>query len=315
MPPEKEIKRDKLSGAWARGAACVLSIVLLVALVIRATVRDANFVTSSVYYAFPWTIIAGLALGASGLWILGNRRTWATVLLSVSCLSLLGIWVTTVYFNPCINTDDATRLVFWNIARGRGGWELIANEIEAHDADIVALTEAGRPDDELKQFWIDRFPDYQVQFAGGGMMLMSRLLFETGTLNSLTGISSLYKSKLVDEDLRLFLVDLDASPRFNKLALIRTVFEHVNAHSGPTIVLGDFNAPLDARGFDEIRNRYHHAFESAGTGLTSTWPTGAPLVAIDHIWLSHDIVAECTRVIKSRVSDHRAIVADIRPAR
>ncbi len=314
MQPPTDQHRDKIAAAWARGAAFVLSVILLVAMVVRATVRDVNFATSSVYYAFPWTVIAILALLASGLWVLGNRKTWATVLLSVSYLSMLGIWATTVYFNPCVRSDDATRLLFWNIGRGRGTWELIAHDIEAHDADIVALTEAGRPNEELRQYWRDRFPGYQIQFPGGGMMLMSRMEFTPGTLSPLTGISSLFETQLIDEDLRLFLVDLDASPRFNKLAMIRTIFARADMHSGPAIVLGDFNAPLDARGFEEIRDRYHHAFESAGTGLTSTWPTRAPLVAIDHIWLSRDIVAECTQVVKSEASDHRAVITYIRPA-
>jgi endonuclease/exonuclease/phosphatase (EEP) superfamily protein YafD len=299
-------------GVWTRTAALVLSLVVTVARIVRTTVRDIGLATSSIYYALPWTIIAALALVAAALWALGRRRRAAAAMLFVSMLSIAGAWGTSFFINPCVNSEDSTRLLFWNISRGRATWERIADEIVVHDADIIALTEAGKPDAELRQFWTDRFADYQVTFAGGGIVLISRLPVAAGNLETLDGISSLYQTTLEGQQLSLFLVDLDASPRFNKLQMIRAIFARVDRIGGPAITMGDFNAPLDARGFSEIRDRYHHAFESAGRGLNNTWPTRTPLVAIDHIWLSRDITAQCTRLIKSSASDHRAIVADVR---
>jgi endonuclease/exonuclease/phosphatase (EEP) superfamily protein YafD len=297
-----------------RGVALLLSITVALALVVRVTVRDLNYPTSSVYYAFPWVVIAALAFAASLLWAGGQRRAWAGTLLSVSLISTLATWSTTFFSNPCLSDDDAIRVLFWNVDRGHGTWERIAEEIAVHDADIVALTEAGRSTTARRQFWHDRLPGYRIQLIDGGLILMSRSTLTDGTVTTLNGISRMYESALADDTLRIFVVDLDASPRFNKQNMIRTIFERANDGSGPTIVMGDFNAPTDARGFLEIRDRYHHAFESAGRGFATTWPAAVPLVAIDHIWLSRDITAHCTRIIKSDASDHRAIVTDIRLA-
>ena len=314
MPIDSRDIRVPTRIRWMRGVALLLSVIVAVALVVRATVRDLNYPTSSVYYAFPWVVIAVLALAASLLWAGGQRRAWAGALLSISLMSMVGTWSTTFFSNPCLSDDDAIRILFWNVGHGHGTWERIAEQIAVHDADIVALAEAGRSNTTLRQFWYDRFPGYQIQFIDGGLILRSRSTVTDGTVTTLNGISRMHESALTDGTLRIFIVDLDASPRFNKQDMIRAIFERADGGSGPAVVMGDFNTPIDARGFREIRDRYHHAFESAGRGFTATWPTAVPLVAIDHIWLSHDITARCARIIRSDASDHRAIVADIQLA-
>lgn len=303
--------RSRRRGVWARIPALILTVVIAVALIVRTTVGDIGYASSAIYYALPWTVIAAVAAAAAALWALGARPRMAAAHVGVFALAGALALSTTFFANPCVSTDDATRLFFWNIGRGRGTWARIAEEVAAHDADIVALVEAGKPDAKLQRFWTERFPHYRIRFAGGGMILMTRVPDTDGALEALAGISSLYGTRLPDLGVRLYLVDLDASPRFSKLEMIRAIFARADAGEGPAIVLGDFNAPSDARGFSEIRDRYHQAFESAGAGNTGTWPRRTPLVAIDHIWLSRDIGAQCTRLIDSEASDHRAIVADI----
>ena len=41
-------------------------------------------------------------------------------------------------------------------------------------------------------------------------------------------------------DRNILLVDLDASPRFNKGAMIHTIFARADSLGGPAIVMGDF---------------------------------------------------------------------------
>ena len=79
----------------------------------------------------------------------------------------------------------------------------------------------------------------------------------------------------------------------------------------PTIVMGDFNTPIDSVWFDGARDDFTHAFEQAGRGMLTTWPAPAPLLAIDHIWLSRQFRIDCASIGWSWASDHRPIVTDV----
>lgn len=85
------------------------------------------------------------------------------------------------------------------------------------------------------------------------------------------------------------------------------------------LLVGDFNATLDHQALRELLDRgYQDAADVAGEGLTTTWPAGRrwpPEVAIDHVLA--DRRAGIGRVVTRTVpgSDHRAVIADVRPGR
>jgi endonuclease/exonuclease/phosphatase (EEP) superfamily protein YafD len=83
----------------------------------------------------------------------------------------------------------------------------------------------------------------------------------------------------------------------------------VNEESGPTVVLGDFNATP----FSLILKRFER-----GTGLRrltalASWPSHVqlPQVAIDHIFVSPDIEASAVRLGAAGGSDHYPVIADL----
>jgi endonuclease/exonuclease/phosphatase (EEP) superfamily protein YafD len=291
----------------------LLQIVVL-GLLVRVSVRDSVPLTAWIYYSLPWPLLAFLAgLAFAGFAVAGRTRAAVgAALLSACCMGAL--WTYWSFDNPCRSDDTAVRILFWNISRGRGSWDRIADRIDSYGADIVALAEAGKPDDDLKQFWRDRFPDVNVEIPGGGLLLMTPSAGHDAHLASLPGISTMYTAvvNVNGVDVRLILVDLDASPRFDKRELVERVFDAANSTKGlPTIVVGDFNTPLDSRWFETVRTRFTHAFEAAGSGLPGTWPARCPLVAIDHVWLSDDVTPLCASIYDSRLSDHRALVVDL----
>jgi endonuclease/exonuclease/phosphatase (EEP) superfamily protein YafD len=285
----------------------------LIAIGNRLTLRDAIPLSAWIYYPSAWLLLVMAAALACVLWSL--LRAWRRAMLAaaIACLCTAA-WAAETHDNPCRDRPGAVRVLFWNISRGRGTWEKLIAKIHEHDADLIALAEAGKPNDELRRFWRERFPDAHVELPGGGLALISRSAGRNGRLTALPGISSMFSTTLDirGRELQVVLVDLDASPRFDKRDLLARVFaEAGQPPNAPTIVLGDFNTTLDSRWFRSVRSDYAHAFERAGLGRPATWPAAFPLVAIDHVWLSKGLEPLCTLLPESDLSDHRAVLVDV----
>ncbi|RLV51084.1 endonuclease/exonuclease/phosphatase family protein [Nocardioides mangrovicus] len=108
------------------------------------------------------------------------------------------------------------------------------------------------------------------------------------------------------------------------LATIRTL-ARAAVRSGPTLVVGDFNATRDHVAFRRVLGAgLADAAEQAGSGWQPTWPESIPisgpggtvrgtwlrpLIAIDHVLLSHQFRAVSTSTVQLPGSDHRALVA------
>lgn len=85
--------------------------------------------------------------------------------------------------------------------------------------------------------------------------------------------------------------------------------------SGPTIVLGDFNAASRTRAYRTIAARLPEARRRAPRcGRTPTFPSSLPVLAIDHAFVSADIIVDAVHTpldLNSRVaSDHLPLVVD-----
>ena len=80
---------------------------------------------------------------------------------------------------------------------------------------------------------------------------------------------------------------------------------------------GDFNATLDHSPFRTGTAGCGDAAEQAGAGLIGTWPAGWPRPAgtqIDHVIATSDLTAESFEVHDVAGTDHRAVLARLRPA-
>ncbi|MCY7366186.1 MAG: endonuclease/exonuclease/phosphatase family protein [Frankiaceae bacterium] len=84
----------------------------------------------------------------------------------------------------------------------------------------------------------------------------------------------------------------------------------------PMVVAGDLNADRDHALFrDLLGTGLRDAHDSVGRGLARTWPSGLPVLHLDHVLVRDGEGARIavTRVREERVpgSDHRAVVADL----
>lgn len=75
--------------------------------------------------------------------------------------------------------------------------------------------------------------------------------------------------------------------------------------------MGDFNTPGDSVWFDKLRERYTNLFKESGTGFLATWPAIAPILDIDHIWLSSQLESSCAWKVMSSTSDHAMLLGEI----
>src|SRR4030095_11710411 len=174
----------------------------------------------------------------------------------------------------------------WNLGYGRAGWDSIVEAIRGERADIIGLVEAQVRGPNPVRFWRPRFPEYEVQALGRGLVLMVR-----GEVLSIRREEFGVRSRLAVAEvkirgrlLRVVLVDLEADWLSPRGPLIERARRAAMTPDGqPALILGDFNTPGDSVWFQGLRRDYVEAFEQAGGGMRGTWPFFLPLTALDQL--------------------------------
>lgn len=83
----------------------------------------------------------------------------------------------------------------------------------------------------------------------------------------------------------------------------------------PVIVGGDFNAPAGDSIFRLLKPGFRDAYLEGGAGWPNTITNDTPMSRIDQVWVSPHLEVSAAWVVRTRHSDHRAVVVDLRPAR
>jgi len=301
---------------WLANAAKCTVIIAIASVVLRATIADRTHLSAWVFYFVPLPLSALALLGAALLFV-GAMRPRSALAAAVAALALYGYWTFAHTFDqPCESAGaNGLRVVSWNVNHLRRGMDAVAAQLDATGADVIGLVEASHPSPKHLEFWRARFPGHTVLIPGGGLVLIVRGDIVSTEMRELIGISRLLVADLEIDGapLRVALADLDASPRFEKKVLLQSTFDAAGAGATlPTIVMGDFNTPIDSLWFRAVRGTYAHAFEKAGTGLLATWPSERPVLAIDHIWAGRGLTATCARLEATPLSDHSMFRADFR---
>lgn len=91
----------------------------------------------------------------------------------------------------------------------------------------------------------------------------------------------------------------------------RLAREWVTAGSGPLVVMGDFNTPVESVFFRDQWGDLADAFDVAGTGFGITKYNGWIRVRIDHVLASDEWHVDRAVVDPQPLSDHRALIADL----
>ena len=297
---------------WLWIFSVYLAAALLVAgLLLHLTVRDRFDGLSIVFYATPWALQALAGVVCAIHWRRQRRASRAFVVVAIFCAS---VWAWTSFrFAPKDNGRAEFRVAYWNVARP--GWRIggILDRVKSWQADLLGFGEskAGGP---LQAKWNQQLAPKVITELHREMMLVAAEpaeLLEAGSLNK-AGEYELRRVTLGGRRVLVLAVDFDGDCRQSRRPPFERLYQIVKAHAEePLIVLGDFNTPIDSIYFERLRELLHDAFETAGSGYAATWPMVAPVLSLDHIWLSrHFRVVRCEHRT-SLYSDHRAVVVDL----
>ena len=164
--------------------------IAMLALTVRATTQDAWPLSAWVYYFVPPPLIAMLLLAATLLFAAAAAKIPALVGLAAA-MAVYSHWHFLHEFDrPCATAGNAMRVLAWNVARGRAGWDAIADYAKRTDADVIGLVEAGNSSEPRMKFWRERFDGYNVLLPGGGLVLLVRGDVVSSRFQKLVGISS-----------------------------------------------------------------------------------------------------------------------------
>lgn len=289
-----------------------------VAILVRLTVRDLSpfsFVTV-LYYASPGVLLflsAGfLMLFAAVLRKYRLAATW--YMLAIVVAQCAGSnYPSSGQISTVQQPDKTYRLLLWNVSHGRRGWENIAEEINDSQADIIALVEAGTPSEQMRTFWKEHFPGYDISLLGGEMVLLTR-----GKSTAVRARKIGRQGQVREVDLILdghaittMIVDIHGRPDIPRGESLEDLAELLISHQGrPVLIAGDFNTPSESPLFQPLRQQSSNAFEVSGNGYSPTWPRPFPVLVIDQIWGSHQVAFDSCKNIWSKASDHCAVVTD-----
>jgi len=123
------------------------------------------------------------------------------------------------------------------------------------------------------------------------------------------------ETKLNDESkmtgMRVVRMFLDASRRRSKE--LEFVLDHAVKSPYPTILCGDLNDTPTSHAYQRLREGYLDAFQEVGWGFGKTYSGRMPSNRIDYIFHSTDFEAIDFSIQNEVLSDHKAIIANLRP--
>jgi endonuclease/exonuclease/phosphatase (EEP) superfamily protein YafD len=282
----------------------------LVGTILWFTVRDRFPLLAALSYGLPVPLLVVFGFWAVAF-VQGERRKLRLVWLIVVLLQT-GCWLSSSFvFRAEDVPEEAVTLLFWNVCRGYGDFEKVGAEINARDADVVALVEATNAG-QNEELWRRVCPDYQVTRLGSGMVLLLRgeqLNWKFGAVPKECRYQILdlkIKSQLVT----LIVIDVRSDPRFSREPAFDRIEELVTQYSDrPLIIAGDFNTPLESIYLARLRQRMQNAFEARGSGLRDTWPVLLPVLSLDQVWANDRVDWHRCEHGWSLSSDHRPVLA------
>lgn len=248
--------------------------------------------------------------------------------------------------------DGVLRVMTLNAAHGRslgshqallsrstveGNLGSIAEEIRDADADVVALQEADGP-----SAWSGRFDHVENlrerteldacfrgehnPFGGASLACGTALLSRYGLASpSSRRFASTWRCTKGfvrghvevpgwDVSIDVVSVHLDfLTPRIRRRQIL-DLTEELSAHPGPLVLMGDLNCSwhLEPRSM-ELLTRALDLRAWDPEGLAPTYPSLSPRFRLDWILVSRDLEFVEHHTVANRVSDHLAVIADVRP--
>jgi len=300
--------------------------------------------------ALPWAeltamrgLIGVVALAAAALLVIAggaSRRIRSlAILLGVVYLGIVVLNVLVLSLRgfgpgPAADAESGDVTVFsWNTLSSAVSADIVTERAERTDADVIVLTETSREEAEIVvalfdqqgrsfQLFVHELDTADPRFTAA--LLVSdelgayRLLGSDGAPERMPAVIAVP----VDGDGPTLIAAHPAAPIPAELELWQAgiAWLAVQCDRPEVILAGDLNATLDhfaglgAEGFELGHCR--DAARGAGAGAIGTWPSTLPALLgapIDHVLTSAGWQAVAVEIGEADASDHRPLVAVLRP--
>lgn len=267
------------------------------------TVRDATIPSAIIFFGVPWFLRLMLIAAAWKL-LRPKSRKWQALYLLVALHSLLQAGQSFRWRDKSPATNRAFEVTLWNV--GRNVWKMPREwrELAGSRTKLVVLIEAGPfPDDTWKQFKATH-PDFTWKRLDGGIVVgVKGKLIDCAPFGDRPSFRChRIRVEIDGREYTVFAVDIPSQPwllREPYLDRIREV-----AANERCLIIGDFNTPPNARGYDAWHGRFELANHSQPCGFIETWCYALPVLTLDQLWLSSDLKAVNASAEVSLRSDH-----------
>ncbi|GAB1856076.1 hypothetical protein MHTCC0001_09110 [Flavobacteriaceae bacterium MHTCC 0001] len=215
------------------------------------------------------------------------------------------IWLGRSYkFNNTKATanTDTMEIVFWNAQHNKRF--LDAFKVNSRIPDVLVMVEYDRK--KINKA-IEKYPNYHFRIANDESIgIFSKTPITVNSIKTHEDFSTVVNFKT--NGLNFYAVDITASYLSFRKESLQFAYSHILKKDN-SIVLGDFNTPIESYHFSFLKNNFTNAFNQKGNGFRETWPWNMPLLMLDHIWVSKDITILNTEKIHTLQSDHSLIRA------
>ncbi len=277
----------------------------LAGLILHATVRDSRPQLAPIFYALPLPA-AGVFLMLAAL-MAGGRRTRRLV--GFLALAVLGFWFFESY-GWAYPVRGKWKAVTWNIARPHHPFQPLIALVKAERPDVIALVESGEISPADARAYEHDLPGYHMVAAANGLSCLARGEIVASPAVPLVNGAHVarFRIKLGGERWSIFVADIGASPLIPRRPQLEKLAE-MTRNQSRTIVLGDFNTPLESVHLSGMRSHFAEVMDGPHRGFRETWFYGLPLLSLDQIWLSRDLEARFTTRRPTFASDHAPVIA------
>ncbi|WP_142784728.1 endonuclease/exonuclease/phosphatase family protein [Changchengzhania lutea] len=276
-------------------------LIIIALLLIHFVIKDTTFKTAIYFYALPLPVIVGIILFLA----LFLGKAFRKVNLYAAGILLIFWFGRSLKINFPENIKRSDKeIVFWNASRDNGFEE--AFEENNGVPDVMVLSES--KENNLSVFQ-SKYPEYHFYESINAIYIFSKAPIDIQLETQSKHRTSVVSFKTFETNFHV--VDIMGStdvPRSWGYKLVNSIVKPTDN----TIVMGDFNVPIESLFMKPFKTHFNSAFSEKGNGLRETWFYNLPILSLDHIWVSKDLKILKTNKINSFKSDHDMIKTYIR---
>jgi endonuclease/exonuclease/phosphatase (EEP) superfamily protein YafD len=291
--------------------AALLLGLAIAGITVRFTVQDSSPSFAPLFYALPVPLIGALLIG--GGWL---ARRPIRVLAVAAGLLTLGFWFVRDFGFAAPQTG-MWKFMTWNLQAPRQPFAPLMDLVRRERPDFVSLVETGALSEQAIAIYEKALPGYRMIPLGGDRACLVRgesiVGARTQALSGRSGIVTM-RVNFGGEWMNIFIVDLDSKISLSRRPALEWLTQAASRNPR-TVVLGDFNTPLDSALLVDLRRRFTAAIEGRHSGFRETWFYGLPMLSLDQIWLSKDFRPVFAKRIWTLSSDHTPVMATFSPGR